>query len=324
MIRRLALSLASVFTLLALTMAPGDLQARQVHAGPRALTTLRVGYIPIGDFLPMYVAMARGYYRAQGLNIKLVPLAGGADIIPAIQGGSLDLGISNGLSLLLAASHGIDVVCITAGNYDTRAHPTHAILVMRNSRIHNAKDLEGKKVAVNTLNNIVHVITEQWMADHHANPAKTQFQEIDFPNMLGPLTHGQIDAAYEVEPFVTIGKSLKARVLTYPMAAEQKFTLVAPIVTLRSWAQKHPREAAGFARAFNQGIAFIKHHNARARQILTRFTAVKGPLAKQINLPVWRTHLQPASLQYWVKLGMRWHLLSKPLNVRKLIWSTAK
>lgn len=320
MFRRFVVGLITALSLVAVTAAPAGVQAKPA----RGLTTLRIGYIPIGDFLPMYVAQAKGYFAHEGLAVKFIPFAGGATIIPALQGGSLDLGISNGLSVLLAASHGVKVVCVTAGNYETRNHPTHALLVMDNSKIHSAKDLNGKRVAVNTLNNIVHVITEQWMADHGGKPSTVSFSEIDFPTMLAPLTHHQIDAAYEVEPFITIGKSMGARVLTYPMADEAQTTLVAPIVGIRPWVMTHQKEVAGFVRAFNKGITFINSHNAEARTILTRYTKVSAPLSRQIALPEWKKHLKPSALRYWVQLGVRWHLLSKAIPVGNLIWNTAR
>jgi NitT/TauT family transport system substrate-binding protein len=323
--RRLSSGLLIACCLPALTCAPSRLQAKQVPAPSAAgLTTLRVGYIPIVDFLPMYVAIDQGYYAREHLKIKLVPFAGGATIIPALQGGSLDLGISNVLSVLIAADHGLKPVLITGGNYDPRAHPTHAILVMNTSAIRTAKDLEGKTVAVNTLNNIAHVIAEQWMKDHGANPAKTRFTELEFPQMLAPLTHHQIDAVYEVEPFITIGKSLGARVLVYPMAAENQLTYLAGLIGMRPYVSAHRALVAGFVRAYNRGVDFIAAHNHQARVILTKFTQTSAALATKINFPVWKRHTPLQYVRFWSRLGHNWHLLTKNMNVSQILWPTAR
>jgi NitT/TauT family transport system substrate-binding protein len=325
MLRRLAASTVIACSLFVLTASQTDLQARQSgSAAGAAMTTLRVGYIPIVDLLPMYVAINQGYFAQENIKLHLVAMSGGATIIPAMQGGSLDLGFSNVLSVLIAANHGLKPVLITGGNYDPRAHPTQAILVMNNSAIHSATDLEGKTVAVNTLNNIAHVIAEQWMKDHGANPARARFTELDFPQMLAPLTHKQIDAAYEVEPFITILKSMGARVLVYPMAAENPLTYIASPIALRPYATAHRDLITRFVRAYNRGIDFVATHNHRARLILSKFTQVTPALALKINLPVWKKHTPLTTIQYWSRLGHGWHLLNGAMNVNQVLWPTAR
>jgi NitT/TauT family transport system substrate-binding protein len=77
--------------------------------------TLKVGYIPIADCAQLYVAMEKGYFIDENLNIELLNLPGGAKILEALAGNSVDIGYSNVVSLILARDSGLDFVSLTGG-----------------------------------------------------------------------------------------------------------------------------------------------------------------------------------------------------------------
>ena len=53
-------------------------------ATAKPIRTLKVGYIPLTDFLGMYAAIEQGYIADEGLKLELQAMSGGAAIIPAI------------------------------------------------------------------------------------------------------------------------------------------------------------------------------------------------------------------------------------------------
>src|SRR5437764_462654 len=69
-------------------------------------TTLQVGYIPIADAGQLLVAQHEGYFAAEGLQVELVPFAGGAPIIEAIGTGDLHIGLSGTVPLIQATTQG--------------------------------------------------------------------------------------------------------------------------------------------------------------------------------------------------------------------------
>ena len=74
--------------------------------------------------------------------------------------GDYQIGFSNTISLLIAASKNLPVQIISPGR--ARRHRTSReawadLLVPKDAPIKDAKDLEGKTIAVNTLNNICEV-----------------------------------------------------------------------------------------------------------------------------------------------------------------------
>src|SRR5256712_10754077 len=179
---------------------PSPSSAPTATASPtrRRMRTLRVGYRPLTDFLGMYAAIEQGYMADEGLKLELQAMAGGATIIPAIVGGSLDFGISNYVSVIVANGQGIKIKAFSDSAYGTKASPPFAIIVKKGSSIKTAKDLNGKKVAGNTRNGIVHVGVMEWIERNGGGPAAGPHVELPFPQGPPPAPNGP--AAARVPP----------------------------------------------------------------------------------------------------------------------------
>ena len=113
----------------------------------------------------MFMAMEKGFFKSEGLELETVPMAGGAVIVQGVTSGDLQIGWTNVISLYQAYVEGFDFKLVAPGASNGRGkNESHAILVTKASPIKSAKDLEGKTVAVNTLNNIVHLMAMAWIA----------------------------------------------------------------------------------------------------------------------------------------------------------------
>jgi NitT/TauT family transport system substrate-binding protein len=178
-------------------------------------TTLRVGMLPVTAFPGMYLARDRGWLEEEGLAIELQMMAGGAEIVPAVIGGSLDVGVANAFSHVLARNQGFDVKAVTGGAVEVRGAPTHAILVLPDAPMQSARDLAGRTVATNTWNNIDHLMQQVWLQNNGADPRRVSIVEVPFPQHPAALAQRRVDAIGPSEPFVTVAQSQGARVLAY-------------------------------------------------------------------------------------------------------------
>src|SRR5688500_4774094 len=97
----------------------------------------------------------KGFFEKQKLQIDLQPTQGGAATIPALVSGGIQVGGSNVVSLLLASSKDRPIQAI-AGRTSAQAsgEKDFGALIVKGKGISEPEDLEGKTVAVNTLNNI--------------------------------------------------------------------------------------------------------------------------------------------------------------------------
>jgi NitT/TauT family transport system substrate-binding protein len=287
-------------------------------------TVVKVGYIPIVDLAGLYLAIDRGYFAQEGIQVELTAMAGGATILPAVAAGSLDIGFSNVLSVILARSQGFDFVIVAhVENEDTESR-THMVIVKGDSPIQTPKDLAGKRVAVNTFNNIEHLMTQKWLEGKGVDPASVAFTELAFPDMPPALVQGQVDAIVTSEPYGTIALSQGGRVLGYEYAETVPDSAVASFVTTERWAKAHPELLRRFVRAYRRGAAEAAADPALQRQVIPRFSRVQPDLAQQIRLVTLKSTLDQAQLQWWADEALARGLLKQPLDTRSLIYETAR
>src|SRR5260370_24631001 len=84
--------------------------------------TVRVNYIPITDVTPMFVAIDKGYFAAEGLTIMATPSTGGAAGLAGLMAGAFGVMYGNCVSTLPAPQQAVMLVIISAC---TTAHVHH-------------------------------------------------------------------------------------------------------------------------------------------------------------------------------------------------------
>ena len=181
--------------------------------GAQEQTTLRVGVIPIADVAPLYLGIDQGFFEDQQLKIEPQLAEGGAAITPVVLSGDFQIGFSNTVSLLIAASKDLPVTIISQGvlGGKTEDEAWADLLVLKDGLIKEPKDLEGKTIAVNTLKNVCEVTIRASLADMGVDDSTLEFTEVPFPDMNAALEAGRVDGACVVEPFVSQGTAGKAK-----------------------------------------------------------------------------------------------------------------
>src|SRR5215212_5427547 len=70
--------------------------------------TVGLGYIPSVQFAQFYRADQAGYYAAEGLDVTFQNEID-ANLVPKVGSGAVDLGLSDGTSVIPAVSQGIPI-----------------------------------------------------------------------------------------------------------------------------------------------------------------------------------------------------------------------
>src|SRR5215204_5034111 len=73
-------------------------------------------FISLGRHAPWYVALAKGYYKEEGLNVTILPSKGTADAIRSVVTGVAEIGFIDVPSLVASGSGGKGIR-IVAANY---------------------------------------------------------------------------------------------------------------------------------------------------------------------------------------------------------------
>lgn len=300
-------------------LAAAGLPLMKAHGWAQAKGKL--GYMKIVDNAAMFVAMERGFFKAAGLELETLPMAGGAVIVQGVTSGDLQIGWTNVISLYQAHVEGFDFKLIAGGATNVKgANDTHALLVAKAAPVKSAKDLEGKTVAVNTLNNIVHLMAMAWLDKNGASSAKVKFVEVPFPQMEAALVAGKIDAASIHEPFASaaLAKDV-ARVLANPWSDVLSRFLIASWFASDKWLQKNKQTAQAFINAINRGVDAMSADPKGSRDAIAKWTGLPPELAAKITLPVYDKAISEKDLQTTINLSQKYKLISRAINATEVI-----
>lgn len=287
-------------------------------------TTLRVGYLPITGNLDVVVARERGIFRDEGLNVELTAMAGGAEILPALIGGSLDLGTLNALTHILALDQGFRARAVAGVFAVRRGDPLHAILVRADSQILSARDLEGKTLATNTLNNIDHLMQQVWLRQQGADPRRVSFVEIPFPQMPAALAQSRVDAIGPAEPFVQIAASQGARILAHHYTDVNEVTLLAYYGATDDWLNRNPDLARRFARAVQRADDMLFGNRAEFQAAAVQYLNMDPNLAARVGFGESVRTLDPALVRWWIDTAREYGLISNNLDPADFMYDTVR
>jgi ABC-type nitrate/sulfonate/bicarbonate transport system substrate-binding protein len=282
---------------------------------------LTVGVIPIADVAPLYVGIKKGFFKEQNLNITPKLAEGGAAITPAVLSGDFQIGFSNNVSLLIAASKDLPVQMISQGvlGGKDKSEAWADLLVLKDGPIKNGKDLEGKTIAVNTLKNICEVTIKASLQKEGVDVNKLKWIEVPFPDMNAALDAKRVDGACVVEPFVSQGTAGKARGIDPFYVNTAPDLSVATYFTSKQYAEQNPEVVDRFVTTINKSLDYAQSHPDETRAVLTEYTQIPAAAAKTIKLPIWRSDLQTDTIELLSKLSKQYGLIEKQPDLNTLI-----
>jgi len=295
---------------------------------------IKLGIISISPLLPVFLAQEKGWYQEAGLDVETIEMKGGATIIPALIGGSIEIGFSNIISIILARSAGLDIKIICgshnegytkkAGEPGGYATSSTGLLVLQDSGVRGAKDLEGKKIAVNTIKNIDWMAAWEWMEKNNADPKKVIWVETDFPKMIPALMGKKVDAVQAVDPEKTILRSQGAKLLVNPLNDLRPGLIVASFVAKDDWISKNPDQVQGFFTATAKAQDYLNVHPEEREKLSIQYSRISPEIIKSITFSQWMSKVDLEKMHFLVKLCQKHGLISKSPDLENLIYKTAK
>jgi NitT/TauT family transport system substrate-binding protein len=283
--------------------------------------TLNVGVIPIADVAPLYLGMKKGFFEEEQLTIKPQLAEGGAAITPAVVSGDFQIGFSNTVSLLIAASEDLPVEIISQGvlGGKTEEEAWADLLVLKDGPIKDTKDLEGKTIAVNTLKNICEVTIKASLEKDGVAVDTLEFAEVPFPDMNAALEAGRVDGACVVEPFVSQGTAGAARGIDPFYVRTAPDLTVATYFTSTQYAEQNADVVDRFVSAMNKSLTYAQSHPDEVRDVLLDYTEIPPEAAEAIKLPIWRPDLNEPTIELLSELSVKYGLIEEQPDLGELI-----
>lgn len=258
---------------------------------------LVVATVPTASSAGLYIAQQQGFFRQEGLNVKIVNVGSGAGVTAGLLNGSIDVLNGAYAGFIAAQAHGAGKFRVLADGY-AGAPRVDEIVVMPGSGIAAPAQLKGKTVAVNALGSVAALLVSSSLAADGVPPAQVHMVAVPFPAMPAALKAHQVDAAYLAEPYVS---QVEAQVggqelLDVNQGATQDFP-ISGFVATQAWCQRYPKTAAAFARAIDRGQAVADTSRPAVEKVLTAYTPIKRPIAAIMSLGNFPTSVNAVHLQ---------------------------
>jgi NitT/TauT family transport system substrate-binding protein len=257
--------------------------------------------IPIEPASSVYYAADNGFFAKAGIDAQISQNPSSPAIAAAVASGTYDVAYAPISTLAVAHSRGLPFVAIAPGVETIPGVITGAIMVPMNSTLKSAKDYNGKTLATAGLGTIAEYQPRAWIDKNGGDSTTVKFIEMPFPEQIAALNAGRVDAAYLVEPFITVAtRSNTIRLLVTGDEAIGKNFLSTAWYATSGWAGAHPDLVAKFASAMLEAARWANANQDKVVPILTKELKADPVLAAAAHRPYFAEKLVPAQVQPWI------------------------
>lgn len=284
---------------------------------PDELTAITVSLLPITHTSPVHIAVQEGIFEEEGLEVTIEYGSTGAAIVPSVLNGSIQIGYANINSTIQGRSEGLPLVSIATsdGAAQDPDLDTNVLLVSADSDIQSPADLNGKTIAVNALSGLIYVTTRKAADNLGADSSTFEMVEIPFPEMLGALESGQVDAVSVTEPFYTIGMASGAReILTViNLGGERPGFVTDTYFTTEEYLEENAEVVDAFRRAIYRANALANSNPDLVREVVATYTPIPPEIIEQMRLPYWPDEpISEEDVDLMISLMQDYDILSGP------------
>jgi NitT/TauT family transport system substrate-binding protein len=225
-----------------------------------------------GPSAPYFVAIDKGYYKAEGLNVTIDSGPGSVAGIARVAAGTYPIGFFDINSLVKFRDQNPDKqVTAVLMIYDK---PPFAIGTTAKSAISKPKDLEGKILGAPAADGAF----AQWKAfvkENGIDESKVKIENVGFPVREPMLAEGKVDAITGFSfsmYFNLLQKGLKPDDIKMILMADHGLVLYGNAIMVNpDFAKANPKVVAGFVRATIKGVLdTIKDPDSAIKSVMKR------------------------------------------------------
>jgi NitT/TauT family transport system substrate-binding protein len=290
---------------------------------PGARVAIKMGVLPIADVAPIWYGIDHGFFAAENLDVETVTGTSGADVVHSVVAGEYQFGFSNVVSLMLAREQGNDVRIVSnlVNGADTPDRGTNALLVAPGRGIDSLADMAGRKFGVSSLKNAGEVTIRATLRNAGVDTSDLTFLQYRSADMNAAVQSGQIDVAWQAEPFITLGRDAGLKAIADPMYGTMPNLTIASVFASGEYLGANPETAESFRRAMARSIDEARRDEAGVRQTIATRTQTPPPMVPRIALANWHADLNTASIELQARLAREFGLLQDEADTAALVWS---
>lgn len=284
----MSLGLVCIGTIAATLVYVGSCKRAPATTQPASsATAIVVGYVPVTTTLPNWVAADSDFASQYGLKVKMQRYANSNLMLLALVNGEIQAtSVCADEPLLARAAQGKLDFEIYMQEILSADRVFDAIIVKNNAPYQSLKDLDGKTIACfpgSQLRAYLQII----LRSRGIEPDRVKVLELAPPAMLPAIESGTVDAAFALEPMITLGRQrgLTRTLIESPIVTDiggGKSICAASFLISRAWADAHPQAADGFVRSVHDATERIERDYATYAKRYPEFTPVPAEFSHDV------------------------------------------
>jgi NitT/TauT family transport system substrate-binding protein len=228
------------------------------------LTSVTLGLpVTTSTLLPLYLADEEGYFKKEGVDVKLVAFRGGSSMVMAVVSGSVQMGVGALSSVTVGIDAGQDLQ-VFYGGFNMAIFDWYAV-----PRIKTFKDARGTRIGVSAYGSSTDFLTRYALKlngiDSHSGARIIQGGAS--ASRIAAMDSGQLDINIFAPPETDVAQDRGYHVVLRQtdIAPDYPFHV---FFASRSFLQKNPNTVRAVLRGFVLGMRLAKSDKARSIKTL--------------------------------------------------------
>jgi NitT/TauT family transport system substrate-binding protein len=230
---------------------------------PTRSVTISVGKLLLSSLA--YVADARGFFAAQGLQVKMTEFVSGKLALESMLDGKADVALAGETPEIDHILRGHRLMLVTEV---FRSGDFFGIVAPRDRGISSLKDLRGKKLAV-PFGTAMHYFAHVALTAAGVPEREVTFVNLDVRVKPNAVRDGTVDAAaVSVPQLQQQAALLGARGITF--TASGQYTVTATLATTPAYANGQSDTVTRLVRALAEAQSLVESHPQESKDLLSR------------------------------------------------------
>lgn len=241
----------------------------------KKMTEISIGTMPAPDSAPLYIAQRKGYFKDEGLDVKMTLFKDALKRDAAVSSGKLDGTVTD---LVMYTSY---IKGNTGWKLGTSLTGKFGI-VSANKNINSFSDLQGKTLGMMS-NSVINYYLNENLNNNGMTLADVTEKSIpDIPTRLQMISQNKIDATVVPEPFLTMAKARGLNV--FGVSNPKKFSATA--LAFNHKISNNAQLQAKFYKAYNRAVTDLNNgDDGTYRTVLSKDLSLPKEVSKNIDMP---------------------------------------
>ncbi len=217
---------------------------------------------PITEIAHLLAEEEQGFFRKQGIDLQLLPGAGGGDAMRNLLSGQADLAFTDPGSLFAALDKGEKLRVI----YDIYPQNVFNVVSLKSSGITRPADLKGKKVGVYSLSSGTRQNLQLLLAQAGLKESDITLVVTGLLN-FAPLMQGQVDATAATDTGLAVARQRGLKEV-HVMEVRDWLPLTSDVLVVREESHRQNKEALrAFIKAWRDSAQWMMAQPELAAQV---------------------------------------------------------